>query len=195
MEQKTEKNLFVSEIIAPELVSLNVPMKNKIIFIGSQCVSKQSQGFACQKGRVFPTQFSRQWSMKIVKVLWCRFQQCLNTFTLLLVEESSETGVFRHLSNHLFRVRNFGNTKAMRFIFCFKTFKISVRFQKCSKKLRKSFFFSDKCIWIGIVKLSLLRTRYFSSVANVWTSSPNIWHVNRRDICKHNFLASYQWIW
>ena len=60
MQQKTEKNLFVSEIIAPELVSLNVPMKNKIIFIGCQCVNKQSQGFACQKGRVFPTQFSRQ---------------------------------------------------------------------------------------------------------------------------------------
>ena len=48
MEQKTEKNLFVSEIIAPELVSLNVPMKTKIIFIGSQCVNKQSQYLACQ---------------------------------------------------------------------------------------------------------------------------------------------------
>ena len=48
MEQKTEKNLFVSEIIAPELVSLNVPMKTKIIFMGSQCVNKQSQYLACQ---------------------------------------------------------------------------------------------------------------------------------------------------
>ena len=53
MQQKTEKNLFVSEIIAPELVSLNVPMKTKIIFIGSQCVKKQSQDFASQKGRLF----------------------------------------------------------------------------------------------------------------------------------------------
>ena len=53
MQQKTEKNLFVSEIIAPELVSLNVPMKTKIIFIGRQCVKKQSQDFASQKGRLF----------------------------------------------------------------------------------------------------------------------------------------------
>ena len=53
MQQKTEKNLFVSEIIAPELVSLNVPMNTKIIFMGGQCVNKQSQDFACQKGRLF----------------------------------------------------------------------------------------------------------------------------------------------
>ena len=193
MEQKTEKNLSVSEIIATELVSLNVRMENKIIFISSQCDNKQSQDFACQRERLFPTQFPRQWSMKIVKLLWCRFQQCLGTFTLLLVEGSSETRVFMDLSIHVFGVRNFGNTKAMRSIFFFKTLKISVRFHQTGRKLRKSFFFPDKCIWTGIVKLSLLRTRYFSSVANVLTSSPNIWHVNRRDFSERNFLASYQW--
>ena len=48
---------------------------------------------------------------------------------------------FRHLSNHVFGVRNFGNTKLMRVIFFFKTFKISDRFQNWSKKLRKSFLF------------------------------------------------------
>ena len=45
MQQKTEKNIFVSQIIAQELVLLNVPMKNKILFIDSQCVNKQSQDF------------------------------------------------------------------------------------------------------------------------------------------------------
>ena len=57
MQQKTEKNIFVSQIIAQELVLLNVPMKNKILFIDSQCVKKQSQDFLCQKERLFPTQF------------------------------------------------------------------------------------------------------------------------------------------
>ena len=38
-------------------------------------------------------------------------------FPMLLFKGSSETGIFRHLSNHVFRVRNFANTKSMRVIF------------------------------------------------------------------------------
>ena len=73
--------------------------------------------------------------MIMVKVLSCRLQQCLGTFTILLVEGSSETGIFNHLSNDVYRVRNFGNTKAMRVIFLLKMFKIQSRFQKCSEKV------------------------------------------------------------
>ena len=63
-------------------------------------------------------------------------------------------------------------------------------------RIEKKFFcFWDICIWIGIVKLSLLRTGYLSSASNVLTSSPKIWHVNRRDFLEHNFLASDRWIW
>ena len=36
------------------------------------------------------------------KVLWFRFEHCLGPFAMLLFEGSSETGVFRHLSNHSF---------------------------------------------------------------------------------------------
>ena len=57
------------------------------------------------------------------------------------IEGSSETGLFRHLSDYVFGVRNFEITKSMRIIFCVKMFKISARFQKCSKKLRKPFVF------------------------------------------------------
>ena len=76
---------------------------------------------------------------------------------------------------------NFKKTKSMRVMFIFKMLRVSARFQKWSKKLRKSFCWLDNCIWIGIVKLSLLRTGYFSSAANVLTSSPKILHVNKRD--------------
>ena len=100
----------------------------------------------------------------MIKVLWCRFQQCLGTFTILLVEASSETGLFRHLSDYVFGVR-------------------------------KIFSFWDNCIWIGIVKLSLLRTGYFSSAANVLTSSPKTWHVKKQLFFEHNFVASDEWIW
>ena len=48
MQPKIEKHYFDSEIIASELVSLIVSIKNKILFIGWQCVKKQSQDLACQ---------------------------------------------------------------------------------------------------------------------------------------------------
>ena len=49
MQQKIENKIFVSQIIASELVSLNcIVIKNRILFIGSQCVNKQSQDLACQ---------------------------------------------------------------------------------------------------------------------------------------------------
>ena len=51
--------------------------------------------------------------MNMLKGLRLRFLQCLGTFTMLLVDGSSETGLFRHLSDHVFAVHNFGNTKSM----------------------------------------------------------------------------------
>ena len=63
-----------------------------------------------------------RWSMSMIKVLWCRFQKCLCTFTMLLVERSSEARLFRHLSNHIFGVQNIGIIKALMVVFCFKIF-------------------------------------------------------------------------
>ena len=133
--------------------------------------------------------------MNMITVLWCIFQQCLGRFTIFLVEASSETWLFRHLSDYVFGVRNFENTKSMRVIFLSKMLKMLSIFEKCNKRLKKVFSFWDICIWIGIVKLSLLRTGYFSSVCNVLTSSPKILHVNKRDFYQHNVLPSDQWIW
>ena len=133
--------------------------------------------------------------MNMIKVMWWRFQQCLGTFTILLVEASSETGLSRHLSDYVFGIRQFENTKSVSVIFFFKMFKIYCRFQKCSKNWAKVFSFWDNCIWIGIVKLSLLRTGEFSWVANVLTSIPKIWDVKNRSFFEHNFVASDQWIW
>ena len=129
--------------------------------------------------------------MNMIKVLWCRFHQCLGTLTILFVEASSKTRLSRHLSHYVFGIRNFENTEAMRIIFFSETFKISATFQKCSKSRAKIVCFSDNCIWIVIVKLSLLRTGCFSLVANVLTSSPKKSHVNRRDFFENNFFC--QW--
>ena len=58
---------------------------------------------------------------------------------MLLVEGFSEIGLFRHLSKHVFTVRNFGNTKAVRVIFFSEMFKIESIFLKCSQKLIEIF--------------------------------------------------------
>ena len=77
---------------------------------------------------------------------------------------------------------------------CFfsKGLEFQLDFKKAEKDWGKSFFFTDNCIWIGIVKLSLLRTGYLSLASNVLTISPKIWHVNRRDFFQLNCLGSYQ---
>ena len=141
MQQTTAKKFFVSEIIASEMVSLIVSVKKRILFIGSQCLNKESRYLACQKQRRFWTELTWQWSLNMIKMLWCRFQQCFGTFTMLFVKGSSETILFRHWSDHVFGERNFGNRKFMRVIFFVWIFKIFYRFQKFSKRLRKSILF------------------------------------------------------
>ena len=76
-----------------------------------------------------------------------------------------------------------------------KRSKFQMHFKNTAKNSEKVFCFWDNSIWIGIVKLSLLRTGYFSSAANVLTSSPKIWHVKNRDFFQLNWLGSYKWIW
>ena len=61
---------------------------------------------------------------------------------MLLIDWSSEAGLFRHLSNHVFGVRNFGNTKSMRVIFVSKCSKFN-RDLKNFKKSEKKFFVSE----------------------------------------------------
>ena len=45
----------------------------------------------------------------MAKAALCRFQQSLGPFAMFVVEDTSETGFYRHLVNHLFRGRSFGN--------------------------------------------------------------------------------------
>ena len=76
-----------------------------------------------------------------------------------------------------------------------KCLKFKLDLKNASKNWEKVFSFWDNCIWIDIVKLSLLRTGYFSLAANVLTSSTKIWHVNKRDFFQLNWIGSDKWIW
>ena len=62
---------------------------------------------------------------------------------MLLVKGTSETGIFKNLSNHVLGVRNFGTIKALRVIFFFKIFNIESRFQKMQQEAEKIFFICE----------------------------------------------------
>ena len=63
--------------------------------------------------------------------------------TILLLQASSEMEPFRHLSDYVFGVCNFENTKSMRVILFFKMFKIETTSQKYSKGAEKKVFDSE----------------------------------------------------
>ena len=116
-----------------------------------------------------------KWSMNIISVLWWRLQQCLGIFNMLLVERWSEKRHFRHLSDYIFGVCNFGNTKSMRAISVPESLKFKLDFKNVAETWENFFWFWDNCIWIGYVKLSLLRTGFFSSARNMLRRSPKTW--------------------
>ena len=91
-----------------------------------------------------------------------------------------------------FAVCKLWKTSAMSVIFVSRIFKVWLRFQNCSKKLLKSFYFWDKCIRIGYFKLSLLKREFLSSALNILTNSLKILHINKRDFYQLNCFHSGQ---
>ena len=77
---------------------------------------------------------------------------------------------------------------------CFvsKEVKFKLDFKNSAENSGKFFCWWDNCIWIGTVKLSLLRKGYFSSAANVLTTRLKIWDVNNGDIFQLNWLGCDQ---
>ena len=92
----------------------------------------------------------------------------------------------------IFGFRSFTNTWAMRVVFFLKMFKILSRFWKWKKKLRKSFFVRDNCIWIVTVKLSLLRREYLWPTFNVLAKCPKVSDITIRAFFQLTFLHSNQ---
>ena len=116
-------------------------------------------------------------------VLSFSFEQCFGPFIMLLVEGSSETGLFRHLSNHVFP-----SSSVPKYIsyedqlFFWKVSKLNLDFENAKKNSEKVFCFVDNIIWRSWNKLCLLRGEYLSSAVNVLTRSPKILHISTRDL-------------
>ena len=73
-----------------------------------------------------------------------------------------------------------------------KLSKFQLDIKNAEKKLENVFCVWDNIIWIGIFNWSLLRTGYLFSAANVLTSSPKTWYVNKRCFFQLKCLESYQ---
>ena len=55
----------------------------------------------------FASQLHSEGSLKMVKALSLKLNQCFAPFTMSPVKRSSQTGAFKDLSNHVFRVWQF----------------------------------------------------------------------------------------
>ena len=95
-----------------------------------------------------------------VKVVSFRFQHYLIPFPICLSKGPLKRDFLDIYLTTFFGIRNFGNRSVMRVIFFFKVAKFYLHFKNAEKYSHKAFCFLDNCIWIGCVKLSLLRREY-----------------------------------
>ena len=58
-----------------------------------------------------------------------------------------------------------------------------MQISKTQKKIRKSFCFWDKCIWILYIHLFLLIREYLSLAVNVLRKDLKNFHVSKSDFC------------
>ena len=100
------------------------------------------------------------------------------------VVSSSQTQVFRYLSKHVFRGRYFRKCKSYEGHFFFlKWWKFNGDSKNAEKNSEKMFGFSDNCIRIVSIHLSLLIRDYLSSVVNVLRKGLKNFHVSKSDFC------------
>ena len=152
-----------------------------------------SWDFAYNYQRLFASQLPYHQSINMVKVLPCKFQQYLGAFTMLLFEGSLETRHFRHWCNQVFlgpEFRKYFSYESHLFFWKCSKFKLDLKNEE--KNWEKVFCFWGTCIWIGCVKLSLLRREYLPSELSVLGKCLEIFHVTNRDFLQVSCLHSDQ---
>ena len=92
----------------------------------------------------------------------------------------------------VFGVCNLKQISAMRVTFFWGCSKFYVHFENGGNKSEIFFSFTDNCIWIDCVKLSLLRRECCWPAVNVLKNSPKILPITKRDFFELNFLHSDQ---
>ena len=141
----------------------------------------------------FQTQMPWKLSISMINKLSCKFQQCLGQFTMFSSKDPLKIDfldiyLITFSESVLSEIKNLWESS-----FYSRYSKSNLDFRNGEKNWEKVVCFWDNCIWIiGIVRVSLLRKGYLSLAANVLTSSPKTWHVNKRDFFQLKWLESYQ---
>ena len=118
----------------------------------------------------------------MVKGLLFCLEQCFGPFTMSLVEGCSQTGLFRHLSNDVFRSPWIKKHISYDCHLFFENVPNWMEIYKMSKKNWENIFsFWEECIWKCCNKLPLLRREYLLPAVNGLTKSPKIFHITQRD--------------
>ena len=79
--------------------------------------------------------------------------------------------------------------------FFWKCSKLNLDFKNAEKNSEKAIYFSDNCIWIGCVNLSLLRREYLSATFNALRKCAKVFHIVMRAFFQLICLDSDQYIW
>ena len=106
MEQKYQKKFFIFEIIAFESrCSKFSVLPREFLSWAVNVLTNSPKAWYNTNRDIFQLKITQN-DEKIWKNCFhsakCKFQKCLGSFTMLNVEECSETGLFRHLSNQVF---------------------------------------------------------------------------------------------
>ena len=103
MQKKTSQMFFNLEIIAFEVVVLNIPFYcERILVIRCHYDNNQSQDFRYHQNKFFGADFRSELLKKMTKLLLCRFKKIFGHFKMLHVHMCSDTGLFTHLSDPAF---------------------------------------------------------------------------------------------
>ena len=122
--------------------------------------------------------------------------QFLGLFNLLTIKGCSETGLFTHLTNHVFRSLQFRKYIIYEGHLFFRSVqKLTEIWDMLQKVNKKKFCFLDCYSWIGCGKLVLLWREYLSSAVNVLTNTPTISDITKTDIFQINSRHSNETTW
>ena len=141
VKKKKEKMFLVSEIIASENVAINCLFSEENTSFRQSVRQQRVLRYWESFRQTFKPELVSKGARNVVKLLSFIFQQCFRPFNVLLVERSSETGVFRHLSNHVFQSPYVQKYISYEGHFLLKMFKLECKFTKCKKSVDNIFRF------------------------------------------------------
>ena len=114
-------------------------------------------------------------------MLWLRLKQCFRPFTMLSLERSSETRLFRKLSNHHFLESVISEIHQLGGSSFFKDVQYLIYISKIHRQIQKTSAVSEISASQLVALGSLLRRQCLPWTVNVLTNSLKTFYVIKRE--------------